>query len=306
MIFLFTLLAAFNIMISKVVAGTKTKKVDAYKSLADFINISLGYFLPQDMWDAAKAKSRYESLLGNYKRVKSMVLDKTGGKFCITEEELLKGITLAQKLRSLCPHFIRWDYLYGQKSNVTPAFTMQGGDEVTAFTNQDGDDVTAYTMQEEEMENASDDDTYDVHNVQASDMDDYYDEDVETRYTSSSDNLVVSTTATIPMSSQLNAGVAMPLPSTNALTPMPSQMLPLQNPNRLNAAMPLLPTNVIIPMSPQIMLSLQNPNRPNAVLPLPTTNALTPMPSRVMLLILKKTLFIKIKSTFKFPKKTND
>ena len=46
----------------KVVAGQKLKKVDGYKALSDFINQKhrLG-------WDAATAKSRYESYLAIYK-----------------------------------------------------------------------------------------------------------------------------------------------------------------------------------------------------------------------------------------------
>ena len=53
-----------------VVAGSKLKKTDQYRDLANFINAKLGYTRPCELWDAKKAKSRYEAQLKKYKDVK--------------------------------------------------------------------------------------------------------------------------------------------------------------------------------------------------------------------------------------------
>ena len=47
----------------KPIAGQKTKKSDAYKDLAAYVNHKLGYSSYPSLWDPKKAKSRYESLL---------------------------------------------------------------------------------------------------------------------------------------------------------------------------------------------------------------------------------------------------
>lgn len=77
----------------KPIAGQKTKKSDAYKDLAAFVNQKLFYSSYPSIWDAKKAKSRYESLLKKYKEVKKQHLDLGGPKFCLTEQEMAKGTT---------------------------------------------------------------------------------------------------------------------------------------------------------------------------------------------------------------------
>ena len=52
---------------NQVIAGSKLKKTDAYRELANAVNLRLGYSRPSELWDAKKAKSRFEAQLKKYK-----------------------------------------------------------------------------------------------------------------------------------------------------------------------------------------------------------------------------------------------
>lgn len=87
----------------------------------------------------------------NYKKVKEMTLDKSGGKFCLTGAELQKGMTLEEKQYSLCPQYIRLDNLYGSRANVSPAFTMEpdvqnGDNENEWLGTNDYSDIEEYAV----------------------------------------------------------------------------------------------------------------------------------------------------------------
>jgi hypothetical protein len=59
--------------------------------------------------------------------VKNQFEDVSGGKFCLTEDELAKGLTIDKKLEKLCYGYSRMDQLFGNKQNVKPYSTMQSG-----------------------------------------------------------------------------------------------------------------------------------------------------------------------------------
>ena len=114
-------------MNNQVVAGSKLKKTDAYRDLANAVNQRLGYTRPSEMWDVSKAKSRFDSQLKKYKDMKRDLNDVTGPKFCLTENELRAGMTIEMKRDKLFPQYQRWDNLFGGRQNISPSFTMEPG-----------------------------------------------------------------------------------------------------------------------------------------------------------------------------------
>jgi hypothetical protein len=97
-----------------VVAGKKVKKLDAYKSLAEYVNGAC-----KTQWDHLNAKSRYDAYLKNYKEA-ARESHRTG--FGISEEdEVLNIRTIEEKLEHMCPYFSKMDVLFGDRQNVNPA-----------------------------------------------------------------------------------------------------------------------------------------------------------------------------------------
>jgi len=123
-----------------VVAGQKLKKIDAYKQLADYVNLRF-----HKKWDAKSTGTRFRSLLKKYKLTKHAFLDVSGKKFGLTAEEIASGMTVDGKLEKLCYGFKRWDNLYGMRQNVNPSYTFESLDD------EDDDDLFD-----------ADDDGYDV------------------------------------------------------------------------------------------------------------------------------------------------
>ena len=58
-----------------VVAGKKLKKTDAYNQLAAFINRTLKYTDPSEMWDQKIAKVRYDYLVKTYNTTRDKLKD---------------------------------------------------------------------------------------------------------------------------------------------------------------------------------------------------------------------------------------
>lgn len=112
---------------NQVIAGSKLKKTDAYRELAQAVNTRFNYDRPSEIWDAKKAKARYEAQLKKYKDIKRELSDVSGPKFCLTEGELRSGMTLEMKRDKLFPQFQRWDNLFGGRQNISPSFTMEPG-----------------------------------------------------------------------------------------------------------------------------------------------------------------------------------
>lgn len=135
-----------------VVSGKKLKKTDAYNQLAAFINRTLKYTDPSEMWDQKIAKVLYESLVKTYESTRDKKNDPRGEK-CLTDAEIAKGMTIDMKLDEMCPYYQRWDNLYGGRQNVDPTHTMEGGIDPS------GDDGT-YTAGVLENFEENDDDTY--------------------------------------------------------------------------------------------------------------------------------------------------
>ena len=71
-----------------VVLKKKFKKTDAYNQLAAFINRTLKYPDPLEMWDQKIAKVRYDSLVKAYKTTRDKLKDRSGEKIALSEAEL--------------------------------------------------------------------------------------------------------------------------------------------------------------------------------------------------------------------------
>lgn len=111
--------AAIN---SKVTAGVKLKRTDAYKALAETVSKGSGI-----AWTPEHGKNRYESYLKLYKKTKQES-ERTG--WGLTDEDTDKGITTIDlKLDAMCPYFERLDALFGDRQNVTPFETVETGVE---------------------------------------------------------------------------------------------------------------------------------------------------------------------------------
>ena len=119
-----------------VVAGKKLKKTDAYASLAAYVNEDMSFTLPEDLWDAKIAKARYESLIRTYKSTREKYQDPGGKKFALSDKDIQKGMTIEFKLNEHCPHYNRWDRLYGGRQNVCPTDISEGG----VSSESDGDE----------------------------------------------------------------------------------------------------------------------------------------------------------------------
>ncbi len=70
-----------------VVAGAKVSKSCALQELADYVNEKCG-----TKWHKDKARETLRSYKDSYKKVKNQFEDVSGGKFCLTEDELAKGL----------------------------------------------------------------------------------------------------------------------------------------------------------------------------------------------------------------------
>ena len=80
-----------------VVLKKKFKKTDAYNQLAAFINRTLKYPDPLEMWDQKIAKVRYDYLVKTYNTTRDKLKDPGGKKFALSEAELAKGKTIDMK-----------------------------------------------------------------------------------------------------------------------------------------------------------------------------------------------------------------
>jgi hypothetical protein len=92
------------------------------KMVVDYVNEKCG-----TKWHKDKARETLRSYKDSYKKVKNQFEDVSGGKFCLTEDELAKGLTIDKKLEKLCYGYSRMDQLFGNKQNVKPYSTMQSG-----------------------------------------------------------------------------------------------------------------------------------------------------------------------------------
>jgi len=105
-----------------VVAGAKVSKSCVLQELADYVNEKCG-----TKWHKEKARETLRSYKDTYKKVKNQFEDVSGGKFCLTEDELARGLTIDKKLEKLCYGYFRMDQLFGNKQNVKPYSTIGTG-----------------------------------------------------------------------------------------------------------------------------------------------------------------------------------
>ncbi|KAI9328143.1 hypothetical protein BDR26DRAFT_874399 [Obelidium mucronatum] len=107
--------AAFN---RTIVAGAKLKKSDAYRALADHVNV-----VTSAGWTSEQGKTRYDAYLRTYKATKKAA-EATG--FGVTDEESKKGIkTVDEKLEIMCPNYQQLDRLFGGRQNVQCSTTEE-------------------------------------------------------------------------------------------------------------------------------------------------------------------------------------
>ena len=104
------------------------------------IQCFVGYTRVSELWTPIVAKSRYESLLKKYKETKRDFLNPNGPKFCLTDTELASGMTLDMKRDKLCPHFSRWDNLFGSRQNIVPSSVIESIDEENKSDGETEDD----------------------------------------------------------------------------------------------------------------------------------------------------------------------
>ena len=89
-------------------------------------------------WSTDQAASRYEAYLKLYKKTKADLLDVTGKKFGLGEEDFDEKITtIEDKLGKSCALFREMDSLFGNRQNVRPAHWADSVDETS-----DDEDLT--------------------------------------------------------------------------------------------------------------------------------------------------------------------
>ena len=104
-----------------VVAGQQLTKTAAYQQLAESVNQKCS-----TNWDGHMAMCRYRALYDTYVKTKRALLDVSGEKFCISEQDLKRGInTIEKKLNDCCTDFNRWDALFGERQNVVPSYVLE-------------------------------------------------------------------------------------------------------------------------------------------------------------------------------------
>lgn len=142
-----------------VVAGAKLKKIDAYQSLASYVNQCCG-----TNWDTKSCKCRFESFKRGYLSMRNTVLQQGNEKFCVGPEDLLLGIkTIADKINYLDPFYFQMDDLFGGRQNLTPAYQYEPG--------------TAILMDGVPRKDSSDGSEIDEENVHA--IDDIFNDEIE-------------------------------------------------------------------------------------------------------------------------------
>jgi hypothetical protein len=107
-------------MNAAVVAEKKLKKINAYRGLADYVNLRT-----DSNWTEKMAQTRYDTLLKKYKLAhRSSLLTGFG---CSSED--LKAVppidTIPKKLESMCPFYDRLDALFGERENITPSSVFE-------------------------------------------------------------------------------------------------------------------------------------------------------------------------------------
>ena len=110
-----------------VIAGAIVSKTSAYQQLALYVNKNCG-----SDWNSEQAMARYKGQLVIYITKKQAFADKSGGKFCLTLEEVNAGMTIEEKRNSKCDNYERWDLLFGGRQNVTPSCVSHADDDEEA------------------------------------------------------------------------------------------------------------------------------------------------------------------------------
>jgi hypothetical protein len=111
------------------------KKNDAYKLLADYVNARF-----HKKWDWKVVSTRYRSVFKKYTATKRAFMDVSGKKFGLTVEEVARGVTIDQKLDSMCHGYRRWDALFGTRQNVNPSYSLESVDSDDEEEENDGNE----------------------------------------------------------------------------------------------------------------------------------------------------------------------
>jgi len=123
-------------VVGSVIPGVKITKAAGYKDIADYVNEKCG-----TKWTQKEGESRFTSFLAKYKAVKNELIDNSGAKFCLTDEEAAQGVTIQGKLELACPSFARMDALYSERANVNAPVVVDsgpGGRDDLADDDEDG------------------------------------------------------------------------------------------------------------------------------------------------------------------------
>ena len=76
-----------------VIAGSKLKKIDAFKDLSKHMIKEAGVD-----WDVKSTKKRWDAMFSKYKSTKSAYEDTGGTKFCLSEKEAASGMIIDEKV----------------------------------------------------------------------------------------------------------------------------------------------------------------------------------------------------------------
>ena len=156
----------FNVIVGKaakgpVVSGTKLKKIDGFRDLANYVNKH-----DKQIWNSDHAKQRYNAMLTKYKKTKSQYEDNSGTKFCLTEDEVQCGFTIEKKLYDICPGYHRLDVLFGSRQNVDPFSVYEPNDDENEEEDKDDkEDEEDDEDDEDEEDEEDDEDQEDVEEV---------------------------------------------------------------------------------------------------------------------------------------------
>lgn len=105
-----------------IIAGQPMTIESAYAELTDYVNEKCNC-----NWNVIATKNRYRSMVKKYHQVARAYKEDGGGKYCLSEEEINRGITIANKLEIDCPGFADFERLYGGRQNIAPTYSREPG-----------------------------------------------------------------------------------------------------------------------------------------------------------------------------------
>lgn len=106
--------------LSNVGSNKRIPKTKGFETLGKYVT----NLCPNDPWDGVKARSRFESILIKYKRVKKE--SESTGYGVFTDQDIKEGYsTISSKKERDCLGFARLHAVLGSRQNIQPGFLIQ-------------------------------------------------------------------------------------------------------------------------------------------------------------------------------------